>query len=287
MNKTVAVSAIALLSFAGVAAAQISSINGFHVITRNFNDFPGSTLTVNGIAAPAGANGNVAINGLGAGLHYSEQFSRGEPGNFANRHLGHFSADGGVTNYAFQNNQSFRLDTTISITAGSNGPAAKEGGITVFNNRTVFENGQNVTFTDEGFMLVKTNGGVNGGGEVALFGGALPFFSFNSVGVDYAPGTTASIAFTYFAPGELGAAAAYEASFNGISTGIKFFDNNSDVSGNGLGNGSLIGLRAQNSRLPTIADFADTDYGNISIIPGPGAAGLLGLAGLVALRRRR
>jgi len=285
------VPAFVIAALAGSALADVSSINGFRVQARNFNDLPGSVLTVNGTPAPVQAN--IAVAGLGAGLHYSEQFALGEPGGFANRHLGNFSADGGVSDYSFLNNESFRLDTTINITAGSNNPSAKEGGLTVFNQRTIIEGnpaspnfGLPVTFTDEGYLLVKTNGGVNGGGEIALFGGALPFFSFNNIGVDYTPGTTATLAFTYFAPGTIGVAAAYEAFFNGISTGVQFFDN-ADISGNGLGNGTSLGLRAQNSRFPIIADFANTDYGRVGFIPTPGAAGLLALAGLGALRRRR
>ncbi|MGQ0629090.1 MAG: hypothetical protein ACT4PL_13455 [Phycisphaerales bacterium] len=289
MNK-ICLSAMAVFALAGSAVGQISSINGYSMVMRNFNDLPGSVLTVDG--APVGA-GAFARPGLGQ-LTIAEQFALGEPGGFANRHLAHFSNDGGATPYSFQNNESFRIDTTINVTAGSNNPSAKEAGFTVFNRRTIIEGnmespnfGMPVTFTDEGFMLVKTNGGVNGGGEIALFGGALPFFSFNSIGVSYVPGTTASISFTYFAPGEIGAAAAYEATFNGFSTGVKFFDNSADLSGNGLGGGSNIGVRAQNSRFPIIADFAITTYGGVSIIPTPGAVAILGLGGLLVARRRR
>lgn len=294
-------SALAVLTLAGTAMGAVGDINSYRVVARNFNDHDQSSLFINGVGYNAlngtpppvtQANQVGAIAGLGP-VQIREDFAAFVPSNggFANRHLVTFSADNGASNYQFARGESFYVQTTVKIdTAGGLGSPRREAGFTFFNNRTVVDPGPvAATFTDEGYMMVASDG------EVAIFGGALPFHSFGSSA--YTLGSTATIGFAYYAPGVLGANARVEYLLNGVSSGIKEMTNGSDLSGptladpafgaGGISNYATMGVRAQNQRNFVINDFSDVQYGAVSIIPAPGAAALLGLAGLVAGRRRR
>jgi MYXO-CTERM domain-containing protein len=250
---------VALASVAGLASAAVTDINSLKVQTRIFNDFPVSTLSVSYTNA----------NSRPVYLQFSEQFPQGAVGNFANKHEGFFSSDGGNTTYDFGQNESFTISTTVKIET-SGGQPRKEAGLFFRNPH------QTDGWTNEGLFMVASDG------EVAIFGGGLAFHSFGRNA--YTLGTEATLSFRFYRAGELGAFAAYEATFNGVSSGVKFAD---DAAFNGFNAGSSIALHAQNQRNPFIADSVTTTYSNISVVPTPGAMALLGLAGLVAGSRRR
>lgn len=285
MNKTF-VGAIALVACAGAALGDdISQANGYQFRARVFNDFPVSALTFGPAGTPvipAPVPGNYPLAGLGSGLEVLEVFPQFTPGNFANRHDARFSADGGLTPLPISNGQSFEISTTLTINA--NVSPRKEAGIIIFNDR-------GGGFIDEGRVNVTSDG------EVAVFGANM-LFSGNGEGLGngvYTVGTTAQMTYRYFAPGTIGPIAAYQVIFidavTGVhDTGIRGFDPNGAIgpnAANGINTGSNIGFVVQSQRNPLIADTADVIFGNVSVVPAPGAAALLGLGGLVALRRRR
>lgn len=265
-RSSIALAAFATAALAGLASADISTVNGIRVVERNFNDFPTSTLTTTN-------------NGL-AGLRFEEQFPAGIQGNFANRHFGYFSNDGGASNYQFGGNPSFEISMNIRINAGfaqNVGGTRKEAGLYFFNK--VNDSG----WIDEGRF------GVFADGEVAIFGALQPFTGFGNA---YTINTTATMIYRYWAAGIMDPTrAAMQAIFidavkGQFDSGIKLYDNDPVASG-GLRVGSEIALLAQNSRLPTINDFSDIEYSNITVIPTPGALAALGMAGVFASRRRR
>lgn len=268
-----------LVALTGLAAAatasDISQVNGFQVNTRVFNDFGGTTLMVNGVGEPTpGLPATYGVAGSGS-MRFQEEFQQFQQGNFANKHVSYLSTDGGATALGLSQGQSWSIDLDISITAPGTGPR-KEAGIRVENPRP------GLGYTDEGLVLVASDG------EVAVFGGVMPFTGFGSI---YTLGTTAHLSFTFYAPGEVDARGAYRVTFNDAVTG--FHDSGLKVWGAepdgtvGFNEGTRLALIAQNQRNPLIADSSDINYSNIRIVPAPGALAALGLAGLAGLRRRR
>jgi hypothetical protein len=271
----------ALALFAGAAVAgDITTVNGVNVQNRVWNDFPTSNLTPN-MAFPA----NVG---------WDEQFPAGTVGNFANKHLAYLSNDGGASAYQHWVGQGFTMSFTARIAEPTGaGVPRKEGMLQIENPRPA------LGFTDEGHVLLGSEG------EVAIFGGVMPFFScrvpgsagVGAVGVTgadwYTPGTVATVSFTYYAPGEVDAVlGGYRLDFTDAvtgfhSSGVKLWGNAEPDGTVGFNTGTKFAFQAQNQRNPLINDVADTDYGNISIVPAPGVLAALGLAGLAAGRRRR
>ncbi len=289
MKNVFAMSALALVAFAGSAFAQdITSVNGFQFQARVFNDFPATNLMYGPAGAPAlaaPAPGNYPLAPFATGVQISEQFAQGAAGSFANKHQALLSNDGGATPFGVSQFQSFTLTSTITINAGAANPR-KEGGMVFYNNRG---NG----FIDEGRLLVTSDNG-----EVAMFGANMNFFGFGAG--TYTPGTTASMSYQYFAPGTAGTPnagiAAYRVLFLDAVTGLHdsgmvSFDPvgaiDPNAPANGFNTGSQLGFLAQNQRSVFIADSSDMIYGAPTIIPAPAGLALLGLAGLGAARRRR
>lgn len=253
---------IALVAVAGSAlATDISTVNSYKSEERIFNDFPTSSL--------------VTTNSYPT-LQYDEDFAAGTIGNFANKHVGWLSNDGGATR--FQNNywQSWELNFTVKIEAPAGQPR-KEAGIEIHNPRP------RLGYTDEGQVLIASDG------EVAVFGGVMPF---TGLGFIYTLGTTATVKFEYFAPGAVDAIkGAYRLTFTDAvtgmhSSGLKLWGNESDGL-YGFNDGAMFGFKAQNQRNPFIDDFSTMTYNGISIIPSPSALAVFGLAGIAAGRRRR
>lgn len=236
---------------AASASAQIGSINSLVVHERQWNDFPTSSLTTSATADS---------------FHVHEEFAAGTVGNYANKHWASFSADG-TTDYLFRNQDSFQISFNINLNAFAGQPR-KEAGLFIFNHHP---DGWNA----EGPFMVASDG------ESAIFGGAMPFTGFGNAA--YALGTTVAVQFNYFAPSG-GGLAAYEAIFNGVSSGVKKFD---DPAFNGFNDGSVIAFYSQNQRNPFVDDFVDLNYTNIKIIPTPATGAIFGLVSLVGLRRRR
>lgn len=262
---------------AGIAAADdFTSANSYFVQARLWNDFSATNLTINGVSYPAPGTGSIA--GTGGPVVFDEQFAQGATGNYANKHVAWFSNDGGASPMTTNRGQSWSLAFTVNMAANSTTPR-KEAGIEIHQPRA------GGAWIDEGQVLIASDNG-----EVAVFGATLPFTGFGT-GV-YTAGTTASVLFEYFAPGvqdpSLGA---YRLRFLDAVTGmhdsgIKVWSNSEFDGVIGLTN-ATIGLKDQNQRNPFIADGIHLVYDGVTLVPAPGAAALLGLAGLAGLRRRR
>jgi len=156
----------ALLWLAAATAAQATPVpNGAFITVRTFNDCPISTVsTTNNY--PASISITDVMDTLCVG--------------FANLHSWSFSSDGGTTAAVFNNNSNFRFGADFMISGAGEG----EGGL-----RISPWYGQ---FVDGRFMANATTG------EIACFGGALPFYSFTvNHGITYTKGTTIHFEETY------------------------------------------------------------------------------------------
>lgn len=226
------------------AAAQVTNINSVVIQARQYNDYPGSTLSI--------VNSYPSL----VSIHESQFGS----GGFANLHRARFS-ENGVTARSFLNSEAFAISVDVNLSVGSTGPR-KEAGFRM--DSFIGGEGQ--------FMMASD-------GEVAAFGGPLPFYTFG--GGAYTPGTTVTLGMIY-RPGPV---STMEYLFNGTSSGEVAFGNTE----NGVINGSDFGVYLQNQpngNNPN--DFGNVDYTNFSVaVPEPMT--MLGLAAGVGmlLRRRR
>src|SRR5262245_52297738 len=149
--------AVSMFVSAGVASAA-PAVNGATIETRTFNDCPLSTVTTAN-NYPASVTITDAMSNLCVG--------------FANLHSFSFSADGGSTAAVFNNNSNFKFGADVTISGAGEG----EGGL-----RLAPWYGK---FVDGRFMANATTG------EIACFGGALPFYTFTGGhGLHYTRGTT-------------------------------------------------------------------------------------------------
>ncbi len=239
------VCALALLVIAGAANAQI---NGVKIQERIFNDFPNSKLTTTN-NFPALVQFNETNFGLGT---------------FANRHAAYFSTDGGANAKDFNYGDAFDVSFTLDLDATpANG---REAGFHVNSGG------------DYGFFGVLPNG------EIAAFGGSLPFFSAGA-GV-WTPGAEVQLRLVH-TPGDGTAAnpSVMDYMYNtgsGWVTVSKNFDN--AEFGLVTANNVLIGFGVQNQGGP--GGSSNALFTNI-VVPAPSALAMMGVAGLVASRRRR
>lgn len=250
----------ACLGLAAAASAQpaIDSVK----INTVYHDFPASNLVVtnNYPAMVSISDGNL----VGAGG--------------ANRHNFRFSSDGGATNAQFQNNNTFSFfsDVTLSGTAGVNG----EGGIQI--SPWWDPNGDGVLFMN------------TSSGEVAAFGGRLPFYSFTvAQGVHYTIGTTVRLGMEYAAhsntagdPGQI------RYWYGALNSGWISFDQGNPAEDPphglyGILNPAYAGGYMQAPGASVGAGTLTATFGNTVYVPSPSSVALLGLAGVVAGRRRR
>jgi hypothetical protein len=167
-TKLIVLASVILLVGSAVASP---AINAAVVNTRVFNDAPGSTVTTSNLYPSS-------IWVQDAGLYNAA-------GGFANRHNFRLSDDGGIGEAVFLNNDGFALSADVKLS----GTATEEGGLNV----SPWWSHE----VDGTFMI---NGG---SGEVAIFGGRLPFYSFTSnYGLHYAMGSTVRLGVAY-SPEEL------------------------------------------------------------------------------------
>ncbi len=138
--------------------------NAAQISTRVFNDCPTSTLTVfNGYPAAISIN-DANLDCFG----------------FANLHTWSFSTDGGLTKAQFENCSYYRFCADVNL----DGNAKGEGGLRVAPWWSPDADGK--------FMLN------TGTGEIACFGGRLPFYSFTvNFGVTYTVGQVAHMEIIY------------------------------------------------------------------------------------------
>jgi hypothetical protein len=147
---------------APMVAQATPIINGAKIFPRVFNDCPGSFYT--------------DFNGY-PGVVFIQDQNNGCFG-FANLHNWRLSDDGGATAAVFNNGDSFRFCTDLTLTGNG-----------------VAEAGINITpwwSVADGRLNVKTSG------EIAAFGGRLPFFSFTGAfGISYVMGETIHLEVIY------------------------------------------------------------------------------------------
>lgn len=256
----------AMTAFSLAAASTLASpvIDSAKLNTRVFNDNAGSTLST--------------VNSYPALVQFQDSNLLG--GN-ANRHNFRLSTDSGATSAKFANADSFKFFTDVTIT----GPGSGEAGINV---------SPWYSSNVDGMFNLRTSDG-----EVAVFGGRLPFYSFSAnQGVSYVKGTTIRLGVEY-EPRDLNATnpGMIRYWYGGLTSGWLNFDE-----GN-VGEGPIYGLwgtlkdasvggYAQILGATGMSNIGNqggltVTFENSSYVPAPGAAGLLGVAGLLAARRRR
>jgi hypothetical protein len=152
------------LSLAGclAAQAQLSGINSANYHPREFNDVPGSLLTV--------------VSNYPSLISFDDK-NVSAPSGFANRHVWRFSSDGGVTPHHFTNDEFFSVFMNVTLTGNPISPR-KEAGFLL---STIGGDGQFIVNTD--------------GHEVVAFGGPFPFYAFPRT---FNSGDTIRIGMTYF-----------------------------------------------------------------------------------------
>jgi len=155
------------ITFECLAPVGTPDANQVVIQQRTFNDCPLSTLVVN--------------NNYPSSVTISDTMNPACIG-FANLHSFSFSEDGGATEAVFDNNSNFRYSADVSISGAGEG----EGGLRV--------SPWYGKYVDGRFMLNVTTG------EIAAFGGRLPFYSFTgNHGVTYVRGTTVRMGIEYSA----------------------------------------------------------------------------------------
>jgi hypothetical protein len=147
---------------AGVAEAQVNTINSAIVTPRVFNDIPGATFT--------------GVNNYPSLISFSEQGVSQATG-FANRDVWQFSNNGGAGAYHFNNDDFFHVSMTLNLT-GSPITPRKEAGFLL---NSIGGDGQFIVNTD--------------GHEVVAFGGPFPFYAFPAT---FDSGETITLGMTYF-----------------------------------------------------------------------------------------
>lgn len=153
--------ALLLVAFAGNALATVDPSDAV-VMERVWNDSFASILTVDN-SFPS----YISINDECAG-----------PLGWANLHLWRFSSDG-MTAQEFSNTDAFAFSAELTL----NGTGDGEAGLQIAPWWSQADGRFNVRTPD---------------GEVAVFGGRLPFFSFTgSYGVTYVKGTTVTLSMIY------------------------------------------------------------------------------------------
>jgi hypothetical protein len=160
------------LGFAAVASAQTPNPNGAYIHMGFFNDCPVSNQS--------------NTNGYPALIHIEDN----DPYAFAgtNKHLWKFSEDGGASQAAFQNASNYSFCADVQV--GGDCPDDLEGGLNI---SPWWSDG------DGQFMANPNNG------EIAVFGGRLPFCSNHASGTvafpqpNYVNGQVLHMAMQYIA----------------------------------------------------------------------------------------
>ncbi len=270
MRSTLSKALMVLLVLGLVVPALASpSPTSAVVRTRVFNDYPDSVATFS--------------NNYPSSLWIQDSHSPDAHDNWANLHTWRFSEDG-FNPVSFMNGDAFSFSAEMEITM-SGQDIAGEAGIQISPWWSP-ENG-------DGRINVRP-----GDGEVACFGGVMPFYSFTSQhGVVYAGGTI-GLGMTYDpnSNSELDpATVVYTVTYGGNtynSPPLAFGAPNPNdppphnTQGWGIHDGAQVGgfLQAFNGHEDgTIR----ATWGSIAYVPEPSALVLLGLAGLALVQRKR
>lgn len=157
--------ALALVAMTSVAYAQTPNPNGVFYNLRVFNDCPASTVTTGGSYPSSFYIDDSVLPCSG----------------WANLHIWRFSEDGGVTPAEFHNNSNFSFCADLVISGqDTNGG---EAGLSIFPWWSLSDGRVNVRIPD---------------GEIACFGGRLPFYNFTAVeGIHYVQDTPIHLQIMY------------------------------------------------------------------------------------------
>lgn len=250
MKRLLSLLAIAALVAPLSASAATPVVNGATMRGRVFNDCPASALTL--------------TNNYPAMISINDQnpFCFG----FANLHTWTFSENAGATEAVFNNNSNFRFCADITIT----GTGEAEAGLRI----SPWYSQQ----VDGRFNFRTTDG------EIACFGGRLPFYSFTgSQGLTYVKGTTIHVEMIYLANGlsaQSPATVEYKITYNSnnYTSGPKPFDMANPAEDPpyglwGMLNDGRVGgycqyfLSAQSPPNGINVDYANICYESLDVVP--------------------
>lgn len=249
--------AVGAISATGLATPSIDSAA---LNLRVFNDDPTSTLTTSNLYPTQIWIQDENLSGTG----------------FANLHNFRLSSNGGISGANFMNGDSFAFFSDVTITGTGGG----EGGLNVSPWWSPNVDGQ--------FHIRTTDG------EIAAFGGRLPFYSFTGTqGLHYTMGDTARMGVVYNpnglsqpSPGTI----EYLITISGTtySSGVLAFDEGNPAEGFGSW-GILDNAQVGGYAQPYIASggLLRVTFGNLSFVPEPTALALLGIVSAFVLRRGR
>jgi len=247
----------------GTAIAS-PAINGAVIKTRIWNDNPTSTVTTSNLYASSITINDDQRGSLGTG--------------WANLHNFRLSADGGSTAASFANADAFGFAADVTITGTGNA----EAGLMVAPWWSLDGDGK--------FMV----NGVNG--EIAAFGGRLPFYSFNAQSLTYIKGDTIRMGVVY-RPNSLSALDPATIEYivtmgaTTYSSGLKAFDmgNPAEDPPHGLW-GMLTPAQVGGYFQPQVGNttlWEQATFGNMAYVPEPATMMILGLGSLFLARRRK
>ncbi len=267
MRATERVLGMAMVLAFGAAALATPVIDSAVINDRVFNDDADSVFT--------------AVNNYATyiSLQDAELDGDGEGSEWANLHNFRLSSNGGISPAVFNNDDPFEFHADVTVS----GTAVTEGGLSVSPWWS-----QDV----DGRFHLRTSDG-----EIACFGGRLPFYSFTAdQSLTYTPGTTVRLGVVY-RPNGLSEAdpATIEYLYNDgtqyTSGPLAFDQGNPDEDPPyglwGMLNDARVGGFGQmliNTDDPD--NWGQVEFGNMVFVPEPASFGLLALAGLLLVRRR-
>jgi hypothetical protein len=268
MRTTAKVSTVAalLLAFGSLALAT-PMIDSAVVNQRIFNDDPDSVLTVVNNYPTYISLLDEQLDGDGAG------------GEFANLHTFRLSSNSGISEAVFSNGDAFEFFADVTVTTNNNAEAGLN--VSPWWSQQV-----------DGRLQIRASDG-----EVAAFGGRLPFYSFTAdQGITYTAGTTVRLGVIYN-PNSLSETdpATIEYFYNDgtqYTSGPLAFDEGNPAEDPpyglwGMLNNARVGGFGQFLIDPGNTDtFGQAEFENMRFVPEPASMVLLALAGALIARRR-
>ncbi|MEO0715593.1 MAG: hypothetical protein AAFY58_01235 [Planctomycetota bacterium] len=259
--RTTTTSMLAIAVMAGTAfATGAGDVNGLDDAPRLFNDFSGSNLTLNSNWTAGVGNVSIVENNYGAG-------------GFANKHISFFADAPAGNRVDFDYGDGFDAMMTLQVNGADN-----VGNLETGFNSDLF-----------GFGLF---GVLTANGEIAAFGGTMPFHSFGPGVYNVGDEVMLNMIYTPGAGENMMPASTIEYRYNNLTTGSGWVSSGLVSFGNTEGGWpsaftQTFGVGAQINNPDAVNGAVDVDFRNITIIPAPASAALLGLAGIAGIRRRR
>jgi len=239
IRMTLGFVALAVILSATAAMAATPAVNSTVLITRVWNDCPLSTLTTG--------------NSYPSQIFFDD--NKGDCGGWANLHVWRYSGDGAAA-AIFPNASDFRSAADLVISGVNDAEAGLQ--IAPWWSQLV-----------DGRLNVKSDAS----GEIACFGGRLPFYSFTAnYGLQYVKGTSIHLEMIYHANGLSLASPAtieYLVTYNSVSytSGALAFDEGNPAEGHGswgMLDGAQVGGHAQMWNGGVINEAAHVEWSNIT-----------------------